>query len=45
MKQLKCVKMMTVGLLMLAAGCVGTDPALTGPEWKPIGKRKVRVVL
>ena len=41
------MKKIIAGLLaaMAVAGCVGTDPALTGPEWKPIGRRKVRVVL
>ena len=45
MKKMKCVQVMVAGLMMLAAGCVSVDPAATGPEWKPIGKRKVRVVL
>ena len=41
------MRKMLLGILaaVAVAGCVGTDPALTGPEWKPIGKRKVRAVL
>ena len=41
------MKKTLLGILaaVAAAGCVGTDPALTGPEWKPIGKRKAKVVL
>ena len=41
------MKKTLLGILaaVVAAGCVGTDPALTGPEWKPIGKRKVCAVL
>ena len=41
------MKKTLLGILaaMAMAGCVGVNPALTGPEWKPIGKRKVRVVL
>ena len=41
------MKSLLLGIVvaMAVAGCVGLDPAETGPEWKPIGKRKVRVVL
>ena len=41
------MKKTLLGILaaMVLAGCVGVNPALTGPEWKPIGKRKVRAVL
>ena len=42
MKKMKCLKVLAA---MALAGCVCVDPAATGPEWKPIGKRKVRVVL
>ena len=31
-------------LALAMSGCVGTDPALMGPKWKPIGNRKARVV-
>ena len=45
MERLNGMKVLAAVLLMFTAGCVGLDPATSGPEWKPIGKRKARVVL
>lgn len=32
-------------LAAVLAGCSAVDPAATGPQWKPIGKRKAKVAL
>ena len=32
-------------MLECVAGCASAPSAASGPEWKPIGKRKARVVL
>ena len=45
MKMLQGVKVVAVGLSLLAAGCAELDSAPAGPQWKPIGNRKAKVVL
>ena len=38
------VKVVAVGLSLLAAGCAELDSAPTTPRWKPIGNRKTEDV-
>ena len=45
MKIAQGVKVVAAGLSLLAAGCAELDSAPTGPQWKPIGNRKAKVVL
>jgi predicted dehydrogenase len=35
---------LSAALMILASGCVNVETQATGPKWKPVGQRKIRVV-
>ena len=38
------IRILAVAALAALAGCASCEPEVSGPQWKPIGNRKIRVV-
>ena len=38
------IRILAVVALAALAGCASCEPEVSGPQWKPIGNRKIRVV-
>ena len=41
---MKQILRISAALMIFASGCASVEPEIAGPKWKPIGKRKARVV-